>query len=86
MYIVFFFFAPYSQDKGKPVKWRVENSWGEERGEKGYFMMTNEWFNEFVFEIVVDKSVVPEEVMKVFKQEPIVLPAWDPMGALAQVC
>lgn len=46
--------------------------------------MTSEWFREFVFEIVVDKKYVPEEVLAVFSQEPIVLPAWDPMGALAR--
>lgn len=46
--------------------------------------MTNEWFDEFVFEVVVDKSIVPQEVMDVFKQEPVVLPAWDPMGTLAE--
>ena len=46
--------------------------------------MTNEWFKEFVFEIVVDKSYCSPEVLEVFKQEPIVLPAWDPMGSLAR--
>lgn len=65
------------------VKFRVENSWGEERGEKGYLLMTKEWFNEFMFEVVVDKKYVPQSVLDVFKQEPIVLPAWDPMGTLA---
>ncbi|XP_034933674.1 bleomycin hydrolase [Chelonus insularis] len=71
-------------NKGKVTKLRVENSWGEERGDKGYNVMTAEWFNEFVFEIVVDKKFVPPEVLAVFEQEPRVLPAWDPMGTLAQ--
>lgn len=61
----------------------MENSWGEERGEKGYLVMTAAWFKEFVFEVVVDKKYVPDTVLDVFKQEPIVLPAWDPMGTLA---
>ncbi|KAF2899881.1 hypothetical protein ILUMI_06307 [Ignelater luminosus] len=65
------------------IKFRVENSWGEERGEKGYLVMTAAWFKEFVFEVVVDKKYVPDTVLDVFKQEPIVLPAWDPMGTLA---
>ena len=57
---------------------------GEDRGEKGYLMMTSDWFKEFVFEIVVDKSVVPPEILAVGDMEPIVLPAWDPLGALAK--
>ncbi|XP_055844884.1 bleomycin hydrolase isoform X2 [Episyrphus balteatus] len=70
--------------KGNPTKFRVENSWGEDRGEKGYLVMTADWFKEFGFEVVVDKSVVPKETLKVFDMKPIVLPAWDPMGTLAQ--
>ena len=66
------------------VRWRVENSWGEDRGEKGYLMMTSDWFKEFVFEVVVDKSVVPPEILAAGDMEPVVLPAWDPLGALAQ--
>ena len=46
-------------------------------------MMTDVWFSEFVYEVVVDKSLVPQEVLDVLKQEPVVLPPWDPMGALA---
>ncbi len=73
------------QADGKPTKWRVENSWGDDRGEKGYLVMTSEWFDEFVFEVVIDKKIVPKEVMEVFNQDPVVLPAWDPMGTLAEV-
>ena len=69
------------------TKLRVENSWGDDRHEKGYLVMTAAWFREFVFEVVVDKSALPEAVSKAIeeaeKEEPIVLPAWDPMGALA---
>ena len=46
-------------------------------------MMTDVWFSEFVYGVVVDKSLVPQEVLDVLKQEPVVLPPWDPMGALA---
>uniref|UniRef100_A0A2P2I6B0 Bleomycin hydrolase n=2 Tax=Hirondellea gigas TaxID=1518452 RepID=A0A2P2I6B0_9CRUS len=67
-----------------PSKWRVENSWGEERGEKGYHVLTSQWFKEFVFEVVVDRKYVPQEVMDVLKLPVIELPAWDPMGALAR--
>ena len=73
-----------SLDKeGNPRKWRVENSWGDDRGDKGYLLITRDWFKEFVFEIVVDKKFVPSDVMQVFEQKPVVLPAWDPMGNLA---
>ncbi|KAM9320328.1 bleomycin hydrolase, partial [Gastrophryne carolinensis] len=69
--------------EGQYEKWRVENSWGDDRGNKGYLIMTDEWFSEYVYEVVVDKKHVPEELMEVLKQDPVVLPAWDPMGALA---
>uniref|UniRef100_G3MM93 Bleomycin hydrolase n=1 Tax=Amblyomma maculatum TaxID=34609 RepID=G3MM93_AMBMU len=68
---------------GKPVKFRVENSWGDDTGEKGFFTMTRDWFNEFVFEVVVDKKYLPAEVIAANSKEAKVLPAWDPMGALA---
>ncbi|XP_055705751.1 bleomycin hydrolase isoform X2 [Phlebotomus papatasi] len=71
-------------DNGVTTKFRVENSWGDDRGEKGYLVMSADWFKEFVFEVVVDRALVPPEVLKVFEMEPIVLPAWDPMGTLAE--
>ncbi|XP_056646080.1 bleomycin hydrolase [Diorhabda carinulata] len=77
------FTAVNTNDAGEVTKLRVENSWGEDRGEKGYLIMTSDWFKEFTFEVVVDKKYVPQDVLDVFKQEPIVLPAWDPMGTLA---
>ncbi|KAK0079888.1 hypothetical protein PV326_008480, partial [Microctonus aethiopoides] len=78
-------FTAFSYGKdAKVAKLRVENSWGEERGDKGYHVMTGDWFKEFVFEIVVDKKYVPADILAVFDKEPIVLPAWDPMGTLAE--
>lgn len=74
----------HEEDGPGVVRWRVENSWGEDRGEKGYLMMTTDWFKEFVFEVVVDKSIVPPEILAAGDMEPVVLPAWDPLGALAQ--
>lgn len=73
-----------TQDNGVPTKFRVENSWGEDRGDKGYLYMSADWFKEFVFEVVVDKKHVPDNVLAVMEKTPIVLPAWDPMGTLAQ--
>lgn len=72
------------QEAGNPTKFQVENSWGDEFGEKGYLVISRDWFLEFVFEVVVDKKFVPQEIMEVFTLKPIVLPAWDPMGKLAQ--
>lgn len=66
---------------GKPKKWMVENSWGAEAGYKGHLIMTDEWFDEYMFRLVVETKYVPEKVMKLFRQEPIKLPAWDPMFA-----
>ncbi|XP_029468326.1 bleomycin hydrolase [Rhinatrema bivittatum] len=71
-------------EEGLFEKWRVENSWGDDRGNKGYLIMTDAWFSEYVYEVVVDKKYVPAEVLAVMTQEPVVLPAWDPMGALAK--
>lgn len=67
----------------KTTKWRVENSWGDADKEKGFLMMTDEWFSEFVFEVVVDKKYLPTHILAIEKEEPFQLPAWDPMGALA---
>jgi bleomycin hydrolase len=71
-------------ERGSPVKWRVENSWGTEPGDKGYMLMTDRWFGEYVYEIVVSRRHIPAELLEVLKQEPVVLPPWDPMGALAR--
>ncbi len=55
---------------------------GEDRNEKDYTVMSTDWFKEFVYQVVVDKSLCPAEILNVMDEDPIVLPAWDPMGAL----
>ncbi|KAL9089646.1 MAG: hypothetical protein Q9165_005678 [Trypethelium subeluteriae] len=75
--------AVHLDEEGKPVRWRVENSWSEAAGTEGYFVMADAWFDEFTYQVVVDPSCVSEELRKVLKQKPKVLPRWDPMGALA---
>jgi bleomycin hydrolase len=65
---------------GAPVRWRVENSWSETAGDKGYFVMTDRWMDEFVYQAVVDPAFVSAEVRAVLKQERTMLPLWDPMG------
>ncbi len=69
---------------GKPRRWRVENSWGEENGLKGFFVMNDNWFADYTFEIAARRSYLPQALQDALAQEPIVLPAWDPMGALAR--
>ena len=64
---------------GEPVKWMVENSWGPNSGYKGCLIMTDEWFEEYMFRLVVEKKYVPEDVLKMLDQTPVQLPAWDPM-------
>ena len=66
---------------GKPVKWMVETSWGPSAGYKGNYIMTDEWFNEYMFRLVVEKKYVPADVLEMLNQEPVQLPAWDPMFA-----
>ena len=66
---------------GKPVKWMVENSWGPNSGYKGCLIMTDEWFNEYMFRLVVEKKYVPADVLEMLNQTPVQLPAWDPMFA-----
>jgi len=68
---------------GKPRRWRVENSWGDEKADSGFWTMNDSWFGEHVFEIAVRRSALPAELQARLDDEPIVLPAWDPMGALA---
>ena len=66
---------------GKPVKWMVENSWGASSGYQGHLIMTDEWFNEYMFRLVVEKKFATPKVMEILKQKPVRLPAWDPMFA-----
>jgi bleomycin hydrolase len=69
---------------GATRRWRVENSWGADRGRDGFFTMDDSWFGQYVFEIAARKSALPPELQRALEADPIVLPAWDPMGALAR--
>ena len=68
---------------GKPRRWRVENSWGDDSGQKGYYTMNDSWYDEYMFEIAAPKEYLTEKMLAGLETEPIVLPAWDPMGSLA---
>ena len=64
---------------GAPRRWRVENSWGDKVGEKGFHTMNDSWFDEYVFQVVVRASRLPEEVRAALEADPVILPSWDPM-------
>ncbi|MCF0244733.1 MAG: C1 family peptidase [Bacteroidaceae bacterium] len=66
---------------GKPVKWMVENSWGETSGHKGHIIMTDEWFDNYMFRLVVNKKYLNDKILQAAQQKPILLPFWDPMFA-----
>ncbi len=68
---------------GKSTKWKVENSWGEKVGTNGFFVMSDEWMDEYTYQIVVRKEFLTAEQLAAFEAEPQVLAPWDPMGALA---
>ena len=69
---------------GNPTRWRVENSWGDDRGKKGYDIMSDAWFDEYVYQVVVDKKYLTDEERAVLDTEPVELAPWDPMGSLAR--
>jgi bleomycin hydrolase len=68
---------------GRPLRWKVENSWGSEPGNKGFFVMSDDWFGEFTYQVVVHRRYLPPELQAALAEPPIVLPPWDPMGSLA---
>lgn len=70
-------------DNGKPNRWKIENSWGKEAGLAGYFVMSESWFDTFVYQAVINKKYLSNEEIEASKKEPIVLNPWDPMGTLA---
>lgn len=75
--------AVHLDNSGKPVRFRVENSWAQTAGQEGYFMMTDTWFDEYVFQVVVPKQLASPEFVKVLSTKAIALKPWDPLGALA---
>ena len=75
--------AVHLDENGKSVRWRVQNSWGLDAGTEGWFVMSDGWMDEFVYQAVVEPRFVSREVRDVLKMKAKVLPLWDPMGALA---
>ena len=66
-------------ENDRPKKWMVENSWGSSYGYKGFLIMTDEWFNEYMFRVVIEEKYLPEKYLKMFEKKATMLPPWDPM-------
>ena len=69
---------------GKPLKWKVENSWGASSGQNGHLVMTDKWFDDYTFRLVAEKRFVSPETLELLKQKATLLPPWDPMFAAEQ--
>lgn len=72
-----------SLDEGKPTKWKIENSWGTDIANKGYFICSDSWFDEYVYQAVVNKKYLTKAQLEAFEKQPKHLNPWDPMGTLA---
>lgn len=70
-------------ENDRPTKWKIENSWGDEAGKKGYYLMSDTWFDRFVYQAAIKKKYLSEEELQAYEKEPVVLKPWDPMGTLA---
>jgi bleomycin hydrolase len=76
-------FTGVNLKNNKADRWKVQNSWGEDRGEKGFFIMSDSWYEEYNYQVVINKKYLTSELIEQLKADPIVLSPWDPMGSLA---
>lgn len=73
----------FASKNGQPTKYKIENSWGDTSGKKGYYLASDSWFDKFVYQAVINKKYLSEEELKIWEEEPVKLKPWDPMGSLA---
>jgi len=73
----------YTMNDNQTVRFKIENSWGDKSGLKGYFLATDSWFDKFVYQAVINKRYLSQNELKIWDEEPKVLKPWDPMGSLA---
>ena len=76
-------FMGLNEEGGKINRYKVENTWGSETGINGYLVMSDEWFNEYMYQVLINKKYLNETILNAYDSEPIVLRPWDPMGSLA---
>ena len=73
----------FASKSGNPIKYKIQNSWGDTSGKKGYYLASDSWFDRFVYQAVINKKYLTEEEIQIWEEEPIKLKPWDPMGSLA---
>lgn len=79
------FYGVNLDENGKPDRFKVANSWGDDRGQKGWYMMEDKWFDEYLYQVLIHKKYLKKEHLEALSTEPIHLDPWDPMGALATI-
>ncbi len=77
------FTGVHLSEEGNPVRWKVENSWSDKSGKEGYFIMSDSWFNEYTYQVVIHRKHLTPELLAAHEQPPVILNPWDPMGSLA---
>ncbi|XBG80706.1 C1 family peptidase [Enterococcus cecorum] len=68
---------------GEPNRWKIENSWGDKVGHKGYYVASDTWFDKYVYVVAINKKYLSEKALKALEGQPTLLKPWDPFGTLA---